>query len=322
MYLSDNLLSTSLTYMAMKSKFHQSSAVTKTMIELARLLAGCQEELSAFDISMWFEDYDGPPEGAEIMLSQDLARYYISSADDGDLLYPALASILRVSAKDFGPWESIIRTLVRSGTNVHAPVRRRLSYLDQSQYPCPLAQYGTPLDELFMETLDPWQGQAAANSWLQILASEGHDILVYLREESDLHIRPMQLTHPSYHHPGYDNERKLVFDLGPRPSVTWDWWINPRSPAFLLRQEFKLMAISAPDWFLIARPWKDSWPIRHPIWSELHQSYGNADSCKRREKLLKLAGMRTAKRLAKKAQKSGRPQIYEEPRKVPGAWPV
>ena len=238
--------------------------------------------------------------------------------DDGEPLYPALASVLRLYAKDFGPWDSIIRTLIRQGADVHAPVRRRLSYLDQSEHPCPLAQYGTPLDELFMKTLDPWQGQAAANSWLQILASEGHDISVYLQRESDLHIKPMQLTHPSYRTPGYDNERKLVFDLGTRASVSWDWWISPRSPAFLLRQEFKLMAISRPDWFLIARSWKESWPIRYPVWSELHQSYGDADSRKRHKKLLKLAGLRFAKRLAKKGQKSGRPQIYEEPRKVPG----
>ena len=52
MYLADNPLSKALTHMAMKSRFHQSSAVTKTMIEIARLLAGAQEDLSAFDISM------------------------------------------------------------------------------------------------------------------------------------------------------------------------------------------------------------------------------------------------------------------------------
>ena len=321
-YLADKIISKALTHMAMKSRFDQSSAVTRTMIEIARLLARAQEDLSAFDISMWFQDYKGPPEGAEIILSQDLAQYYICSADDADPLYPALASVLRLYAKNSGPWDSILRTLIRHGADVHAPVRRKLAYLDQSEYPCPLTQYGTPLDELFMETLDPWEGQAAANSWLQILASEGHDISVYLQTESALHIRPMQLTHPSYRTPGYDNERKLVFDWGIRPSVSWDWWISPRSSAFLLREEFKLMAISAPDWFLIARSWKEAWPVRYPGWSELHQSYRNDTSCERHEELLELAGTRAAKRLVKRARKSGRAQRYDEPRTVPGAWPI
>lgn len=318
----DKQLSKALTYMGMKSRVGQSRAVTQTMIEIARLLSGVQEDLSEFDISMWFQEYEGPPEGAELILSHDLAHYYLRPTDDVDPLYPPLASILRLYAKDSRLWESVTRTLIRLGVDVHAPVRRDLSYLDQSEYVCPLPQYGTPLDELFMYTSDPSEGQAAANGWLQILESEGFDISVYLETESTLHVKPMQLTHPSFRPWSYDNERKLVFDVGAQPSVSWDWWISPSSSASLIREEFKLMAISDPDWLLIAQSWKEAWPVKFPVWSELHQSYGDKSSCLRYKKLLESAETRATNRLAKKAQKLARLHRHKGPRKVPGAWPI
>lgn len=312
--------SKALTYMGTQSRIGQTSAVTKTMIEIARLLAQAQEDLSAFDVSMWFQEYDGPPEGAELILSQDLTQCYICPPDDGDPLYPALASTLRLYAIDPKPWEPVIRTLIRHGADVHAPVRRNLSDLDQSEYTCPLAQYGTPLDELFIYTSNPLEGQAAARGWLQILASEGQDISVYLETESALHVRPMQLTHPSYRTMGYVNERKLIFDFEERPSVSWDWWISPSSSALLLREEFKLMALTPPDWMLITDSWKKAWPIRYPVWSERHQSNGEDLSCSRYESFLDMAKARSAKRLAKKARKTSRAEKHEGSRKVPGAW--
>lgn len=163
-----------------------------------------------------------------------------------------------------------------------------------------------------MDTVDPLEGQAAANGWLQILSSEGFDITLYLKTESDLHVIPMQLTHPSYRIPGYDVERKLVFDFGERPSVSWDWWISPSSPAFLLREEFKVIAVNLPDWFLIAESWREAWPIMYPAWSEGHQWYGDFESRKRRLKLLNLVKERAMRRLDKRAGL----------RRVPGAWPL
>lgn len=162
--------------MTWRSKIGQTSAATKTMIEIARLLAQAQEDSSAFDMSLCLREYRGPPEGADFILSQGLAQDYICSADDSEHFYPVLAAILRLYTRDSEPWEPIVRTLIRRGADVHAPVYRILRHLDQFDYLCPLAQYGTPLDELFMDTLDPLEGQTVADGWLQVLASEGHDV--------------------------------------------------------------------------------------------------------------------------------------------------
>ena len=301
--------------MGTRSRIDQTGAVTETMIEIARLLAQAQDDISAFDISMWFREYDGPPEGAELILSQELAQYYICSADDSDRLYPALASVLRLYAKDPEPWEPIIRILVRYRTDLHAPVRRDLEYLDQSEYPCPIGGYGTPLDELFLYTMDSFEGQVAANGWLQVLASEGYDVSAYLETESALHPRPMQLTHPSYRPGGYDNERKLVFDWGARPTVSWDWWISPSSSTFPLREEFRLMAITLPDAVLTQKSWKESWPFIYPEWSG---SYPYYDSRKSQDR----ADARATKRVLKKARKKTLALRYIGSRKIPGAWPI
>lgn len=81
------------------------------MIEIARLLPQAQEDISVLDISIWFQEYEGPPENAELILSQDLTQYYTCSADDSDPLYPALASVLRLYAKIFELWEHVIQYL-------------------------------------------------------------------------------------------------------------------------------------------------------------------------------------------------------------------
>ena len=329
LYPANDVASTALTYMGMRSRIDQTSAVTKRMTDIARLLIEAQKDLSEFDMSEWFCEYKGPPEGAELILSLDMAKYYIISQDDREPLYPALASILQMYAKAPGPWEPVLRTLVRSGANVHAKVHRDLEFLDQSKYPRPVGKYGTPLDELFKYTIDPLEGQVAANGWLQILASEGYNILAYLETESDLHARPMQLTIPARRPMGYANERKLVFDWGTHPTVSWDWWINPSSSTFLLRQEFRLMAIqSLSDGMLIKRSWKETWPVILPVWSELHQYCGgDASSRSEYKALLRLANARAGNRLIKKAaRKMARPGEFEGPfgglREVPGAWPI
>lgn len=121
---------------------------------------------------------------------------------------------------------------------------------------------------------------------------------------------------------GYDNGRRLVLSLGTHPSVFWDWWISPSFSTFLLREEFRLMAITPPDWFVLAESWKEAWPSRYPAWSEVYQSYGDALSCLRHKELLGLANARTAKRLAKKARKTAPAQRRKGSRKLPGAWPT
>ena len=247
---------------------------TRPFLDIARLLVHNQEDLSAFDVSHYFQGYRGPPEGAELILSEYPVQYDRRSLDDyyGEG-YPALAAILRAYADEPLAWESILRALIRRGADLHARVRRDREEINRLGYPCRMASYGTPLDELFSWKEDPFAARTAADGWLQILASEGHDPSAYLREELILRAEEMHFTHSDIEVSDCDWEipRKLFFVLGYRPSVFWDWWIDPTSPTSVLREEFKYLVMNPSRSLLKIRGWEEHWPFRYPDWSELRR---------------------------------------------------
>lgn len=67
-----------------------------------------------------------------------------------------------------------------------------------------------------------------------------------------LRARDMHFTHPSTSSIGYDSPRKLFFKLGDHPSVIWDWWNNPASSAFSLREYLECLITIPPDWLRMA----------------------------------------------------------------------
>lgn len=308
--------------MTIRTAYNKAGVNTNTVLDLARLLVRKQEDLSALDVSQYFREYEGPPEGAEFMLSEYPVQYDMcSTADDYRQIYPTLAAILKAYAIDPSAWESTLRVLIRRGADLHAPVRRDPQDMIEIGYPCLMAEYGTPLDELFAWNRDHSAARTSADGWLRILASEGYDPSVYLEEEMNLRSRDMHFTHPSVSSVGYDSPRRLFFELGKNPSVFWDWWNDPASSTFLVREELKCLITTRPDWLRIFQPWQECWPFTYPKWSELHQGYvaqepWNSD----RKKLLKAANDRANRRVKDKAAKLARAQRLRRPRRVPGAW--
>ena len=55
---------------------------TRTMLDIARVLLHKQEDLSAVDVSHYFQGYRGPPEGAELILSEYPVQYNRRSLDN------------------------------------------------------------------------------------------------------------------------------------------------------------------------------------------------------------------------------------------------
>lgn len=85
-------------------------------------------------------------------------------------------------------------------------------------------EYRTPLDILFEFSGTPDEAKILGTEWLELSASKGHDVVVYLKKEMTLHSPPHQLTHPtSFCHQEYlRNLRELRFvfeDAWPRV-----WW--------------------------------------------------------------------------------------------------
>lgn len=174
----------------------------KDVVDILRLLTRSPIDNFSTDMSIFWRHYTGPVEGAEFMFSQGLipSEFDVSN-DDND--FPPLATALREHSTEPSRWDSFIRLLLRKRADLHMPVPRN-SGLEMDQiyrdlgYPCKILKYGTPLDELFAKTRTPFEGEAAAKGWLQILSSEGYDVGSYLEGEQALHAAQMQLTFCSW----------------------------------------------------------------------------------------------------------------------------
>ena len=143
-----------------------------------------------------------PVEAAELMWSQDLIQSESNVFDDEEV-FPKLAAALREFGRDPSQWERFLRSLLRQHPDLHSPVPRFRRTKDSDEifdpeFPCRVLEYGTPLDDLFVFTKTPFEGEAIAHRWLRVLSSEGFDLVAYLEEEFALHAEQMQLIRPSF----------------------------------------------------------------------------------------------------------------------------
>lgn len=120
--------------------------------------------MSAFDVPLYFQRYQGPPEGAQLILPRYPVQYDMSPTDGGCWsIYPTLAAISRAYAKEPSSSESILRTLIRRGADLHAEVPRDREDMKQIGYPCDVADVRTPLDELFRWNRDSSAARTTAD---------------------------------------------------------------------------------------------------------------------------------------------------------------
>ena len=315
-------------------------------IDVMRTLVQAQDEVSCTDVSGFIKGCNSDNiEIAELMLSLDSVRETLVFNEWGEDLYPALGAALcgygahiadKSVLRDFSTpaylatWESIIRKLLHIGVDVHAPVLRDdfLHSFQSESYPCTLSQYGTPLDELFTYTTTAGEAKEVADAWLQILSTEGIDILTYLEKEKALHATQAMFTCPGLCY--YYLPRQLVFNLGEAPSVHAYWWIDPECSTFLIRQEFKDTNIitgkgdnTLLEWQQYDTTyWKRKWPIDYPRWSNILEPWilgGKEHATWKR--LSERAQERADRRWHKKARKAARLTGARVHSSMPGAWP-
>ena len=313
---------------SVKRSLRYRPASTENFLDTLRIMVQPQDDITFDASSICLEKYDGPVEGLEFLLSQSLVEYEELYPDNEQYLFPPLAVALRLFSRSPRA-EPLIRKLVHKGADVHAPVPRQLRAKNEHPYPWSLDTVGTPLDELFVDYESSFQSRESADEWLRILASEGYDVLAYLEKERALHVERMQLTFrvEDFNHNACPNPRQLVFDFGSRPSVSWDWWIDPDSPAYLLREVLKQMNVYTDERYVYAdsalgrSPWEMLWPIIWPDWDLTHEPKyqtpeHNAWQCKWYH-----AQERAERRLRKRAAKMERFHGLKRKSRMPGTWP-
>lgn len=284
-------------------------------MDTIKILAQAQEYFSSTDVSDFFKDHHGSPEPAAFMLSLDSVRYELSCTGHEDRIYPALARALHEYGRaqyesdvhgDLAGWESIIRRLIRIGVDIHAPI----PCIDD-QYA--LSRHRTPLDGLFTRATTPGQAKSTADAWLHILSTEGYDVRSYLEYEEAFHAMQWSLYEPEPY--SYGPILQLIFDFSESPSVFVDWWIDPESSTFLVRQAFKDMNTFRDPSCLT---WKNLWPFDYPIWFlEYGIQYIFEDvELKTNQQLSR------RRRWQKKAAKAARLNRSQANCTMPGAWPA
>ncbi len=296
------------------------------IVDTLRVLSQAQTDFSLCDIERFTWLYSGPPLGVEFLLSNNTALADTMDQYAKEISALIFATAVSLFGKGSMEWESVIRKLIHGGVNIHGQVRRCRSepWYWKGSLATPRI-LGTPLDELFVHTNDPFESQTVGNSWLHILASEGVDIVAYLEEEIELH-NPQHLSTWST----YLLHRKLVFQLGENPSVWWDWQLDAESSALLVREEYKSLSTDDDFYGQYTHDTKmrNTWPWSYPdwFWVPLYRNVtpksAYDDMISGLHQRMKLAEDRAARRMTKKDSKLRRALGVKNVSSMPGAWPL
>ena len=320
-------------------------------INTLRILARYQGDVSDYDLSVAVYGYGGPPEGVDLLLSYSsshIERFDITAGPDS---MPPLALVLKcynhcffwenlpandeswqipqtVLSSERKSWELLLRRLIHKGADLHVRVPYNNDH-SGNYSPSHVNDYATLLDVLFQYSGTPDEARILGDEWLGLLASEGHDVITYLKEEMILHASQHQKTHPiispSKGQPLALRELQFMFDDA-RPRVWWEWWVDPSSDIDLLDREFKeivkiqYVGLSYRDCCL-----SNPWPFRYPLWHQVFEEriHGRSDTASVSDKEITrrayLALQRANRRLQKRYAKSTHSNGLRYPQ-MPGAW--
>ena len=272
---------------------------------MVRLMIAGQEHVEEDDLLQFAKYYLGPSEGFECMLSQDVLPM---EHDWRRLPLVYLLPIMRNFAMDVPGWTNLVCKMVHQAEDLHCL---------HTEEELGGTRALTLLDQLFRWTVDPIKGAQVSEAWLEILVMEGFDVREYLKVEMELH--EDNYTPPSPY--WWDlPERFLVFDVGQKPNVRWDWWIDPDEPASLVCEEFKHMACRHRN-LDRNETWVQTWPFIIPKWAG-HLDFVSSDPADNRlwRHMIDLANSRAARRVAKKEMKAARAAGTYSKKRMPGSW--
>ncbi|KAE8449372.1 hypothetical protein EG329_008273 [Mollisiaceae sp. DMI_Dod_QoI] len=209
---------------------------------------------------------------------------------------------------DYHEWTEIIRHLIHLGANIGKHTNEAIHSL---------------LDEVMNFAETPFESAYIGDIWLDILSYSKVDVAQYLREEGlGPPNRCRLLTLKIW---GADRKRVIVVGEGERPTITWDWFIDPEGEAFEVAQEFRYFGRREDHWF--GWGWMGSefgefinWPYIYPLWQYYDYGSQNGYYCEEEEKYLDRFEARFKHRQQKKAMKLAKAQGIKKTRTIPGAW--
>ena len=316
-------------------------------LETMRVIATAQDDFNLEDLPVLFEERPRYFHGAvRLLWSMCKSSYVVGGLDEWATFF------LNISLRAYGldeerstEWTPLVQELLRYGADVHA---RSLPSQATRKY----AEFGfrrvrefwiranptmtfTPLDELFLVSrrLKIHKTGCYAQRWLTTLMGAGYDIDAYLRKESELHSPQNYQTYPMYTYEVSGDRiideyvpRRLIFNFEEHPSVHWDWWIDPSSPAGLVRHEFRHMHLHhSPYWYDVYHgSWRETWPFEYPFWvTEVNSDSPIDEFLNSYIEIQQESARKAASRHARRQARKKYPKDFEEIDRnsaIPGAW--
>ena len=159
-------------------------------------LINAYEDLSFSHIMDFFSRYQGPWEPAERSLDHVSRRGELDEREVTAITY----QMLQHAVSQFGRGEFVfgdtIRALIRRGVNLHWPILEcdvPWFFLSASA----AIDYGTAFDVLIQPAQTPSMANDICTAWLDLLSSEGIDLVAYLEWEIRLHDGHNMIFYPS-----------------------------------------------------------------------------------------------------------------------------
>ena len=242
---------------------HEFSYPVSAAVDTVRVLTAAQDHVTTEDISEFFDCYCGPPQGAEFMLSHE--TFLDEMYGDDQTVFSLLCMALRQYGCGLKEWRYFIKRLLSKAVELHVGISR---WTEGGPI-----EFSTPLDELFCFNVTPEDGDSAGKDWMLMLEEEGHDVHGYLEQEMALHAGQQFLTFPAEWPSSSAIPRRLIFDWSHASTVTWDWWIEPNSPASEVRQELKHLSVTGKDEFSHYWALGDYWPFDYSGWANVCEPY-------------------------------------------------
>ena len=299
---------------------HQVKFGSGSLVDTMRVLATAQDDLTLHDFARIFEGFfEGSPESADFLLS---AYGYPDEIDWREI---SDFSLLRTATRMYGSgkreWDTWIRKLLLNEADIHSSLP--CTIIDVSYGIDEMDGIATLLDEVFYNHDDPFQATYYGKEWLIMLMEAGYDVNAYLKKEKQLHSTQRFLTHPEFY---TGAPRRFIFEIGENSTVYWEWWIDPSSPASLVRQEFSNINLAHHDYQLTKHnSWEATWPFDYPHWSEncapIVRHYFSRKPESFEWKQWRERANKAASRHARQAKKYPGYSINEnENSAMPGAW--
>ena len=298
------------------------------IVDTIKVLAPSLADASLDDVIDYLDRFEGPSEAIELMFIQDCGGVATSHSHDELIWYHVLLEAVGKYSLGCTDWEHLIRRLLRKGIAAHPSYDNGMSQVPSASYFAFQSRRSTLLDGLFFQTCTPFEAEKLGDSWLQLLSSEGYDVVEYLKMEMALHAPDQEIVH--YTGRGAWNCRTtspLVYSFKNNCGVSWKWVQNPATSILPLQDEFEMIMYSPIHDYFVFKNMYDyesstvSWPFHYLM------CYGpevGDDDCIYHEDCdaaLEHKNERAQRRERTKAFKLARFQRSKDPRRIPGAWP-